>query len=68
MVSAGTGMSFASICATIRRTKRAGTAGNAVVVPELDLVVAATAGNYGQYYVWEKIRTELVPAVMRAVR
>ena len=39
-----------------------------VVVPELDLVVAATAGNYGQYNVWEKIRAEWVPAVMKAAR
>ena len=39
-----------------------------VVIPELDLVIATTAGNYGQFRVWEKIRTMLVPEIMRAVR
>ncbi|MEO7362861.1 MAG: serine hydrolase, partial [Gemmatimonadaceae bacterium] len=39
-----------------------------VVIPELDLAIATTAGNYGQYNVWEKIRTMLVPDIMRAVR
>jgi len=38
-----------------------------VVVPELDLVVATTAGNYGQYNLWRQIRESLVPAVMRTV-
>ena len=37
-----------------------------IVIPALDLVIAATAGNYGQYDIWQKIRTQLVPAVMRA--
>jgi CubicO group peptidase (beta-lactamase class C family) len=37
-----------------------------VVVPELDLVVATTAGNYGQYRLWRQIRESLVPAVMQA--
>lgn len=39
-----------------------------IVVPQLDLVVAATAGNYGQYAVWQRIRTELVPQVIAAAR
>ncbi len=39
-----------------------------VVVPELALVVATTAGNYGQYGAWRRIREELVPAVMEAAR
>lgn len=39
-----------------------------VVIPELELVVATTAGNYGQYAAWRKIREELVPRVMGAVR
>jgi len=39
-----------------------------VVIPELELVVATTAGNYGQYNVWRRIREVLVPKVMQAVR
>jgi CubicO group peptidase (beta-lactamase class C family) len=39
-----------------------------VVVPELALVVATTAGSYGQYAAWRRIREELVPAVMAAVQ
>ena len=39
-----------------------------VVVPELQLTIVVTAGNYGQYPVWLKIREQLVPAVMRALR
>lgn len=39
-----------------------------LVVPELRLSIAVTAGNYGQYDVWTKIRTELVPAIMAAAR
>jgi CubicO group peptidase (beta-lactamase class C family) len=39
-----------------------------VVVPALELVVATTAGNYGQYAAWRRIREALVPAVMAAVR
>jgi CubicO group peptidase (beta-lactamase class C family) len=38
-----------------------------VVVPDLALVVATTAGNYGQYAAWRRIREALVPAVMAAV-
>lgn len=39
-----------------------------VVVPDLQLTVVVTAGNYGQYGVWRKIREQLVPQVMNAVR
>lgn len=39
-----------------------------IVVPELDLVVAFTAGNYNQYRIWRKFREELVPRyLIRAV-
>lgn len=37
-----------------------------VVIPELQLTVATTAGNYGQYRAWRRIREALVPAVMAA--
>jgi CubicO group peptidase (beta-lactamase class C family) len=39
-----------------------------VVIPALQLVVATTAGNYGQYGVWRTIREQLVPKVMGAAR
>lgn len=39
-----------------------------VVVPELALVVATTAGSYGQYGAWKRIREQLVTSVMEAVR
>lgn len=39
-----------------------------VVVPDLQLVMAFTAGNYGQYPVWRNIREQLVPAIMEAAR
>lgn len=32
-----------------------------IVLPELDIVVAFTAGNYNRYRVWRKFRDELVP-------
>jgi CubicO group peptidase (beta-lactamase class C family) len=32
-----------------------------IVLPELDIVVVFTAGNYGSYGVWRKLRDELVP-------
>ncbi len=37
-----------------------------LVVPTLDLAVVVTAGNYGQYLVWRRIRTELIAEVIRA--
>lgn len=39
-----------------------------VVVPELRLAIVVTAGNYGQYDVWRKIRDQLVPSIMAAAR
>lgn len=40
-----------------------------IVLPELDLAVVFTAGNYGSYGVWRKFRDELVPRyVIPAVR
>ena len=39
-----------------------------VVIPDLSLVVATTAGSYGQYGAWRRIREELVTAVMATVR
>lgn len=35
-----------------------------IVVPELDLAVVFTAGNYNSYGVWRKFRDELVPEIM----
>ncbi len=32
-----------------------------LVVPALDIVVVVTAGNYGQYGIWRRIREELIP-------
>ncbi len=37
-----------------------------VVVPALRLAMVVTAGSYGQFAVWRKIREQLVPAVMEA--
>lgn len=39
-----------------------------VVVPDLRLSIVVTAGSYGQYDVWQKIRTQLVPSIMAAAR
>jgi CubicO group peptidase (beta-lactamase class C family) len=40
-----------------------------IVLPELDLAIAITAGNYGMYGVWRKFRTEMVPdEIIPAVR
>ncbi|HYR29384.1 MAG TPA: serine hydrolase, partial [Thermoanaerobaculia bacterium] len=36
-----------------------------IVVPELDLAVVFTAGNYGQYRVWKTFREELVRFMLR---
>jgi CubicO group peptidase (beta-lactamase class C family) len=35
-----------------------------IVVPELDLVVAFTGGNYGQGLIWNKWRDELIPSAI----
>ena len=35
-----------------------------MVVPDLDLVVVMTGGNYGQYGVWRTFREEFVPALI----
>ncbi|HET7040925.1 MAG TPA: hypothetical protein VFI13_02855, partial [Gemmatimonadales bacterium] len=32
-----------------------------MAIPELDMVVGVTAGNYGDYGTWYKFMTELVP-------
>ena len=32
-----------------------------IVLPELDLAIVFTAGNYNTYGVWRKFREELVP-------
>ncbi|MEP6733672.1 MAG: serine hydrolase [bacterium] len=34
------------------------------VVPELQMAIVVTAGNYGQYTAWRKIREILMPALM----
>lgn len=39
-----------------------------VVLPELDLAIVATAGNYGEFAAWRRIRDEIVPAIAAAVR
>ena len=35
-----------------------------MVLPELDLVIVFTAGNYGFGGVWGKLRDELVPQMI----
>jgi CubicO group peptidase (beta-lactamase class C family) len=37
-----------------------------MVVPELDLVVAFTGGNYGQFSLWKQFREELLPRYILA--
>ena len=37
-----------------------------IVLPELDLAVAITAGNYGNYRVWRTFREELLPKLIRS--
>lgn len=39
-----------------------------IVVPELDMVVVITAGNYSQYNVWRTFRDELVPQYLLPVQ
>ncbi|MCC6243517.1 MAG: beta-lactamase family protein [Gemmatimonadaceae bacterium] len=38
-----------------------------VVVPSAQLCIAITAGNYGEYAVWQRLRTELVPDIIQAI-
>jgi hypothetical protein len=33
-------------------------------VPELDIAIVFTAGNYGMYGVWRKFRDEIVPQMI----
>lgn len=35
-----------------------------IVVPELDIAIVFTAGNYGMYGVWRKFRDEIVPQMI----
>ena len=37
-----------------------------IVVPELDITVVITAGNYGQYGIWRTFREQLVPRYVLA--
>jgi len=37
-----------------------------IVVPELDITVVMTAGNYGQYGIWRTFREQLVPRYVLA--
>jgi hypothetical protein len=40
-----------------------------MVLPELDLVVFFTAGNYGNYQVWRRFREELLPSyILSAIK
>lgn len=36
--------------------------------PQLDMTVMITAANYGQYPVWQKFATEIIPKVLSAAR
>lgn len=38
-----------------------------MVVPELELVVTAMAGNYGRYGTWRRIREDLLPQLIGAI-
>lgn len=39
-----------------------------MVIPELDLVVGVTAGNYNRYGTWRRLREEVLPRVIESVR
>ena len=39
-----------------------------MVIPELELVVGVTAGNYNRYGTWRRLREEVLPAVIESLR